>query len=124
MKIQIMGRKVCLMCKGKTLLGITFKSKKFVDITQQCCILFLSNHICIIRVQNVGQFVVSSKEILFISGFIDCILLAKIICFLIGILLKVPLSIFFQQPIVYICQQAKCHQNFSKIPLGLTSRKK
>ena len=45
-------------------------------------ILFLSNHICIIRVQNVGQFVVSSKEILFISGFIDCILLAKIISFL------------------------------------------
>ena len=38
-KIQIMGRKVCLMCQGKTLLGIAnklFKTKSFVDITQQC----------------------------------------------------------------------------------------
>ena len=32
-KIQIMGGKVCLRCKGKTLLGV---DKKFVDITQQC----------------------------------------------------------------------------------------
>ena len=32
-KIQIMGGKVCLRCKGKTLLG--WKQKKFVDITQQ-----------------------------------------------------------------------------------------
>ena len=31
-KIQIMGGKVCLRCKGK----ITFENKKFVDITQQC----------------------------------------------------------------------------------------
>ena len=38
-KIQIMGRKVCLKCKGKTLMGRcqqTFENKKFVDITQQC----------------------------------------------------------------------------------------
>jgi hypothetical protein len=36
-KIQIMGRKVCLRCKGKTLLGIVNKleNKKFVDITQE-----------------------------------------------------------------------------------------
>ena len=32
MKIQIMGGKVCLRCKGKTLLGV-------VDITQQCFVL-------------------------------------------------------------------------------------
>ena len=31
-KIQIMGGKVCLMCEGKTLLGV--ENKKFVDITQ------------------------------------------------------------------------------------------
>ena len=43
MKIQIMGGKVCLRCKGKILLGVvnklvkqTFENKKFVDITQQC----------------------------------------------------------------------------------------
>ena len=30
-KIQIMGGKVCLRCKGKK-----FENKKFVDITQQC----------------------------------------------------------------------------------------
>ena len=30
-KIQIMGGKVYLRCKGKT-----FENKKFVDITQQC----------------------------------------------------------------------------------------
>ena len=38
-KIQIMGGKVCLRCKGKILLGIVnklLKTKKFVDITQQC----------------------------------------------------------------------------------------
>ena len=38
-KIQIMGGKVCLRCKGKTLLGVVnklLKIKKFVDITQQC----------------------------------------------------------------------------------------
>ena len=35
-KIQIMGRKVFLMCKGKT----TFENKKFVDITQQCFAFF------------------------------------------------------------------------------------
>jgi hypothetical protein len=38
-KIQIMGRKVCLRCKGKTLLGIVNKflrNKKIVDITHQC----------------------------------------------------------------------------------------
>jgi len=37
-KIQIMGRKVCLSCKGKTLLGIfnkLLKTKNFVDISQQ-----------------------------------------------------------------------------------------
>ena len=37
-KIQIMGRKVCLRCKGKTLLDIVNKHltfKKFVDITHQ-----------------------------------------------------------------------------------------
>ena len=33
-KIQIMGGKVCLRCKGKTLLDVV--NKKFVDITQQC----------------------------------------------------------------------------------------
>ena len=39
MKIQIMSRKVCLWCEGKTLLGIVnklLKTKKCVDITQQC----------------------------------------------------------------------------------------
>ena len=38
MKIQIMGGKVCLRCKGKILLGCqqTFENKKIVDITQQC----------------------------------------------------------------------------------------
>ena len=39
MKIQFMGGKVCLRCKGKTLLGFcqqTFENKKIVDITQQC----------------------------------------------------------------------------------------
>ena len=38
-KIQIMGGKVCLRCKGKTLLGVVnklLKKKKNVDITQQC----------------------------------------------------------------------------------------
>ena len=38
-KIQIMGGKVCLRCKGKTLLGAVnklMKNKKFVDIPQQC----------------------------------------------------------------------------------------
>ena len=39
-KIQIMGRNVCLSCKGKTLLGIVNKllktKQKNVDITQQC----------------------------------------------------------------------------------------
>ena len=38
-KIQIMGGKDCLRCKGKTLLGIVntlLKTKRFVDITQQC----------------------------------------------------------------------------------------
>ena len=37
-KIQIMGGKVCLSCKAKTLLGIVNKVLKhnFVDITQQC----------------------------------------------------------------------------------------
>jgi hypothetical protein len=33
-KIQIVGGKVCLRCKGKTLLGV--ENKKFVDINQQC----------------------------------------------------------------------------------------
>jgi hypothetical protein len=34
-KIQIMGGKVCLRCKGKTLwsLSKTFENKKFVDVT-------------------------------------------------------------------------------------------
>ena len=32
-KIKVMGGKVCLSCKGKTLLGIV---KKFVDNAQQC----------------------------------------------------------------------------------------
>ena len=38
-KIQIIGRKVYLRCKGKKLLGYCqqiFANKKFVDITQQC----------------------------------------------------------------------------------------
>ena len=37
-KIQIMGGKVCLRCKGKTLLGVVNKllKTKFVDMTQQC----------------------------------------------------------------------------------------
>ena len=37
-KIQITGRKVCLRCKGKTLLGVVnklLKIKKFVDNDQQ-----------------------------------------------------------------------------------------
>ena len=37
-----MGWKVCLRCKGKTLLGVVnklLKNKKFVEITQQCCSL-------------------------------------------------------------------------------------
>ena len=38
-KIQIMGGKICLRCKGKTLLGIVC-IQKFVDITQQCFALF------------------------------------------------------------------------------------
>ena len=42
-RIQIMGGKGCLRCKGKTLLGIVntlLKTKKNVDITQQCFALF------------------------------------------------------------------------------------
>ena len=36
-KIQIMGGKVWLRCKGKALrCQQTFANKKFVDITQQC----------------------------------------------------------------------------------------
>ena len=37
-KIQVMGGKVCLSCKGKTLLVVEqmFENKKFVDINQQC----------------------------------------------------------------------------------------
>ena len=37
-KIQIMGGKVCLRCKGKTLLGVVNKllKKKFFEISQQC----------------------------------------------------------------------------------------
>ena len=38
-KIQIMGGKVYLTCKGKTFAGCcqqTFENKKFVDNTQQC----------------------------------------------------------------------------------------
>ena len=38
-KIQIMGGTICSRCKGKTLLGIVnklLKTKRFVDITQQC----------------------------------------------------------------------------------------
>ena len=40
LKIQIMGGKVCLRCKG--IAGCcqqTFENKKFVDITQQCFVL-------------------------------------------------------------------------------------
>ena len=40
-KIQMIGGKVSLRCKGKTLLGIVnklLKTKKFVDITQQCVV--------------------------------------------------------------------------------------
>ena len=56
-KIQIMGAKVGLRCKGKTLLGdvnklfvFKNKTKKFVDITQQCFALlpqvnFLTNNL-------------------------------------------------------------------------------
>ena len=41
-KIQIMGGKFCLRCKGKTLLGIVNKLfQKFVDNTQQCFALAL-----------------------------------------------------------------------------------
>ena len=39
MKIQIMSGKVCLRCKSKALVGVVnkpLKTKKFVDITQQC----------------------------------------------------------------------------------------
>ena len=39
LKIQIIGGKVCLKCKGKTLLAFCFQ--KFVDITQQCFALLL-----------------------------------------------------------------------------------
>jgi hypothetical protein len=38
-KIQIMSRRVCLRCKGKTLLGIVsklLKNKFFLDNCQQC----------------------------------------------------------------------------------------
>ena len=35
-KIQILGGKVCLRRKGKTLLDFLFCFQKFVDITQQC----------------------------------------------------------------------------------------
>jgi hypothetical protein len=38
-KIQIMGRKVSLRCKGQNIAGQcqqAFENKKFVDITQQC----------------------------------------------------------------------------------------
>jgi len=38
-KIQIIGGKVCLRCKDKTLLGVAnklLKIKSFIDITQQC----------------------------------------------------------------------------------------
>ena len=41
-KIQIRIGKMCLRCKGKTLLGIVnklLKTNKFVDITQQCFVL-------------------------------------------------------------------------------------
>jgi len=38
-KIQIMGGKVCLRCKGKRWLAF-FCIQKFVDITQQCFALF------------------------------------------------------------------------------------
>ena len=42
-KIQIMGGKVCLRCKGETLLGKVNKilKAKFVDITQQCFAYYL-----------------------------------------------------------------------------------
>jgi hypothetical protein len=48
-----MGGKVCLRCKGKTLLGVInklLKTKKFIDITQQCFALlpqvtFTSNNL-------------------------------------------------------------------------------
>jgi hypothetical protein len=40
-KIQIVGWKFCLRCKGKTLLGFLFQ--KFVDITQQCFCLITSS---------------------------------------------------------------------------------
>jgi hypothetical protein len=38
-KTQILGGKVCLEWKGRTLLGVVnklLKTKKFVDITQHC----------------------------------------------------------------------------------------
>ena len=38
-KIQIMGRKVCLRCQRQNTAGRcqqTFENKKYVDITQQC----------------------------------------------------------------------------------------
>ena len=41
-KIQIMGGKVCLRCKGKALLGVVkkvLKTKMFVEIPQQCSAL-------------------------------------------------------------------------------------
>ena len=43
-KIQIMGGKVCLRCKGKTLLGVVnklLKNNKFGDITRQQCFALL-----------------------------------------------------------------------------------
>ena len=51
-KIQIIGGKVCLKCKGKTLLGVVNKllKIKFVAITLQCFALlpqvhFLANNL-------------------------------------------------------------------------------
>ena len=38
-KIQIMGGKICLRGRGKTLLGV--ENKMVVDITQQCFALLL-----------------------------------------------------------------------------------
>ena len=43
-KIQIMGKKTSLRCKGETLLGVVNKlliTKMFFDVTQQCFALLL-----------------------------------------------------------------------------------
>ena len=59
MKIQIIDGKVCLLWKGKTLLGIcqqTFENKKFIEITQQYLYYYLKeNFLPIISIFTLGK---------------------------------------------------------------------